>query len=79
MFNTLVRRLFGSANDRYVRGLDSIVSNVNELEGALQNLTDEKLKLQTKTLKERLSNGETLDDILPGICFCPRGSKKDFR
>jgi len=65
MFNTLVRRLFGSANDRYVRGLDSIVSNVNELEGALQNLTDEKLKLQTKTLKERLSNGETLDDILP--------------
>jgi len=65
MFNTLVRRLFGSANDRYVRGLDSIVSNVNELEEPLQNLTDEKLKLQTEKLKERLSSGETLDDILP--------------
>ena len=65
MFNTLVRRLFGSANDRYVRGLDSIVSNVNELEEPLQNLTDEKLKLQTETLRERLSNGETLDNILP--------------
>tara|TARA_S200000501_G_scaffold117804_1_gene110615 strand:- start:1105 stop:3843 length:2739 start_codon:yes stop_codon:yes gene_type:complete len=65
MFDTLVRRLFGSANDRYVRGLGSIVNSVNGLEETLQNLTDEKLKLQTEVLKERLSNGETLDEVLP--------------
>jgi len=60
-----VRRVFGSANDRYVRGLSKIVNQVNALESQVETLSDEDLAASTPKLKHRLANGETLDDLLP--------------
>jgi preprotein translocase subunit SecA len=65
MFDAIARRIFGSANDRYVRGLSSTVDQINALEPEVEKLTDEELSGRTAQLKERISNGETLDQILP--------------
>ncbi len=65
MIGALARRLFGSANDRYVKSLGSIVSQVNEFEAELAALSDEELRARTPRFRERLADAETLDDILP--------------
>ena len=76
MFDAIARRLFGTANDRYVRGLSSIVDQINALEPSVEKLTDEELSGRTDQLKERLSNGETLDDILPDAFATVRETAK---
>jgi preprotein translocase subunit SecA len=64
MFAALAKRIFGSANDRYVKGLQPIVSAINALEPSLEALDDEALRQRTQWLKERLAQGEALDDLL---------------
>jgi preprotein translocase subunit SecA len=61
----LAKSIFGSANDRYVRGLGKYVDAVNALEPNLQALSDDELKGQTERFRQRLSGGERLDDLLP--------------
>ncbi|WP_416907315.1 MAG: preprotein translocase subunit SecA [Polymorphobacter sp.] len=61
----IAKRLFGSANDRYVKSLGAVVETINALEPQMQALDDEALRGQTDKLKARLAAGETLDDILP--------------
>ena len=65
MIQNLVKAVFGSANDRYVKSLDKIVRQINALEPQLQALSDEELAAQTAKFREQLANGKTLDDILP--------------
>ncbi|HEX4004681.1 MAG TPA: preprotein translocase subunit SecA [Acidobacteriaceae bacterium] len=65
MIGGLARRLFGSANDRYIRSLGATVEEINALEPEVQNLSDEQLAARTVAFKERLAQGETIDDILP--------------
>ncbi|NCB49277.1 MAG: preprotein translocase subunit SecA [Alphaproteobacteria bacterium] len=60
----LFHRLFGSANDRYIKSLHKIVKQINEQEAEVENLSDEQLKARTPWLKERYQNGESLDDLL---------------
>ena len=48
MFGALARRLFGSANDRYLKSLSSLVAQINELEPALEKLTPEELFLSLR-------------------------------
>ncbi|MCB2081019.1 MAG: preprotein translocase subunit SecA, partial [Rickettsiales bacterium] len=62
---SIARKLFGSANDRILRGMKSLVERVNALESELSALSDDDLKAQTEKLKTALENGQTLDDILP--------------
>ena len=64
MFGALARRLFGSANDRYVKSLGPIVSAINEIEPQLEAISDEELRARTQRFKEQLANGTELDDIL---------------
>ena len=64
MIGALARRLFGSANDRYIKSLQPIVDDVNALEPELAALDDEALRGRTQWLKGRLEQGEELDDIL---------------
>jgi preprotein translocase subunit SecA len=64
MIGALARRLFGSANERYVKGLQPLVDAVNALEPELEALSDEALRQRTPWLRERLEKGEELDDIL---------------
>ena len=44
MFTTLFRKVFGSANERYIKGLDNTVTQINALEGETEKLTDEGLR-----------------------------------
>ncbi|NIA71854.1 preprotein translocase subunit SecA [Pelagibius litoralis] len=65
MFGALAKRLFGTANERFLKSLDPTITAINALEPKLQELSDEALKGQTEALKKRLAAGESLDDILP--------------
>src|SRR3954451_23012876 len=64
MFGALARRLFGSANDRYVKSLQPLVDQINELEPELEKLSDEALRARTAEFKTRLVDGAELDDLL---------------
>jgi preprotein translocase subunit SecA len=64
MFGALARRLFGSANDRYIRSLGPLVAQINELEPALETLSDEALGARTAEFRQRLEDGAELDDLL---------------
>ena len=64
MFGALARRLFGSANDRYVKSLGPIVSANNEIEPQLEAMSDEELRARTQRFREQLADGTELDDIL---------------
>jgi preprotein translocase subunit SecA len=64
MFGALVRRLFGSANDRYVKSLGSLVAQINEIEPALEKLSDEALRARTAEFRQKLEDGAELDDLL---------------
>jgi preprotein translocase subunit SecA len=64
MLGALARRLFGSANDRYVKSLRPIVDAINELESGLEAMSDEELRARTAAFRERLADGAELDDLL---------------
>ncbi|HXP02475.1 MAG TPA: preprotein translocase subunit SecA, partial [Stellaceae bacterium] len=64
MLGALARRLFGSANDRYVKSLSTLVAQVNELEPALEKLSPEELRARTAEFRQRLEDGEELNDLL---------------
>jgi preprotein translocase subunit SecA len=64
MLGALARRLFGSANDRYVKSLSSLVAQINELEPELEKLSPETLRNRTAEFRKRLDEGEELDDLL---------------
>jgi preprotein translocase subunit SecA len=65
MLDAIARKLFGSKNERDLKRLDPLVNAVNEFEPNFRGLSDEALRLKTEEFKERLSNGETVDDLLP--------------
>jgi preprotein translocase subunit SecA len=65
MFAGLAKSIFGSANDRYVRGLGKYVDAVNALEPSISALGDDELQQQTERFRERLAEGEQLDALLP--------------
>jgi preprotein translocase subunit SecA len=64
MFSSFIQRLFGSANDRTLKRFKPIVSEIAALEPSVEKLTDAELKNRTTWLKERLANGEPLDNLL---------------
>jgi len=65
MLAALAKRIFGSANDRYVNSMKPIVTAVNALEPAVKALSDDDLRARTVWLRERLAKGESLEDVLP--------------
>ncbi len=64
MIGALARKLFGTPNDRRVKGYQPRVAAINALEGELEKLTDEQLKARTDEFRKELADGKTLDDIL---------------
>ncbi|MBH1999415.1 MAG: preprotein translocase subunit SecA [Sphingomonadaceae bacterium] len=65
MFGALAKSIFGSSNERYVKSLGKNVDRIASFEPAVQALSDEELAGQTAKFRDRLINGETLDDLLP--------------
>ena len=64
MFGTIARRLFGTANEQFLKGLNKHIVAINALEPQLEALGDEELRARTPWLRERLAGGEPLDDLL---------------
>ncbi|MEH3037206.1 MAG: preprotein translocase subunit SecA [Sphingomonas adhaesiva] len=65
MFGGIAKSLFGSSNDRYVKSLNPVLAKIASFEPALQAMDDATLARQTVLFRERLANGETLDQLLP--------------
>ena len=65
MLGQIARKIFGSANDRFIKKQLKTVAKINALEPDFVKLSDEELKAKTQEFRERLKNSETLDDILP--------------
>lgn len=65
MFAPLLKKLFGSKNEREIKRMLKTVSTVNAFEEKMVALSDEQLRGKTAEFKERLAKGETLDQLLP--------------
>ena len=63
MISGLLKKIFGTKNDREIKALTKEVEKINALESEYEKLSDEDLQNKTNIFKERLQNGETLDDI----------------
>ena len=64
-FEAILKKIFGSANDRYLKRIQPLVQKINALESSIKPLSDEGLRSKTTEFKERLSKGESLDSLLP--------------
>lgn len=62
---SFLERFFGNANEKYIKSLDLVIQKINSFEDDFANLSLDEIKEKIKELKERLSKGETLDDVLP--------------
>lgn len=60
-----VEKVFGTHSDRELKYIYPIVDKIEKLRPTMQAMSDEELKDQTRKFKERLAQGETLDDLLP--------------
>ena len=65
MLASLARSIFGSANDRSLKGYQRRVPEINAFEPAMQGLSDEALRGKTAEFRQRLESGATLDELLP--------------
>lgn len=65
ILRNFVEKIFGTHSQRELKRIEPIIAKIESYDEAMQKLTDDELKAKTGEFKERLANGETLDDILP--------------
>jgi preprotein translocase subunit SecA len=65
MISGLLKKIFGSRNDRLIKQYSAVVRQINALEAGISALSDDELRGKTVEFKARLANGETLDALLP--------------
>ena len=63
-FGAFARKIFGSSNDRRIKGLRPRVAAINALENDMQALSDEALRAKTDEFRKELAEGKSLDDLL---------------
>lgn len=73
---SLISKIFGDANARYVKSLQPVVDRINSLESEFEKLSDDELKDKSRELRDRTSTGETLDDLLPEAFAAVREAAK---
>ena len=77
MFDGFLRKLFGSSNDRRIKGYRPQVDEINALEKQLEALSDEALRARTAEFREQLAGGKGLDDILvAAFATCREAAKR---
>ena len=77
MIGAIARKLFGSSNERRIKGYLPRVDQINALEKELERLSDEALKARTEAFKKQVAEGASLDDILvPAFATCREASKR---
>ncbi|MFZ2971061.1 MAG: preprotein translocase subunit SecA [Ferribacterium limneticum] len=65
MISGLLKKIFGSRNDRLIKQYSQAVKRINALEPAMQALSDDALRAKTDEFRQRHANGESLDALLP--------------
>jgi preprotein translocase subunit SecA len=65
MISGLLKKIFGSRNDRLIKQYSQTIKRINALEPQLQGLSDDQLRAKTDEFRQRHANGESLDDLLP--------------
>jgi preprotein translocase subunit SecA len=65
MLDTLLKKVFGSKNERELKRLQPLVEQINQLEPQIEKLSDSDLRAKTGEFRQRLERGATLDDLLP--------------
>lgn len=68
----ILTKIFGSQNERYLKRIQPLVYKINDFESSIKKLSDKKLAEKTIEFRNRINNGETLDDILPEAFACVR-------
>lgn len=76
MFSSILTKVFGSRNERTLKKLGKVVTQINQLEAEYEGFSDEQLKQKTSEFKERLEKGETTNDILPEAFAVVREASK---
>ncbi|PPR78579.1 MAG: Protein translocase subunit SecA [Alphaproteobacteria bacterium MarineAlpha2_Bin1] len=64
MITNFAKKIFGTSNDRIIRDIQGIVSNINKIEPEIRKLSDQEIKNKTLEFRKRLNNGCKLDDLL---------------
>lgn len=65
MISGLLKKIFGSRNDRLIKQYSAVVRQINALEAGISALSDEALRAKTDEFRARVTNGESLDALLP--------------
>ncbi|WP_018151937.1 preprotein translocase subunit SecA [Leeia oryzae] len=77
MISSLLKKVFGSRNERLIKQYSQIVKQINALESSIAQLSDDELRAKTESFKQQVANGTTLDAILPeAFAVCREGSKR---
>ncbi len=73
---SILSKIFGDANEKFVKSLQPTIERINELENEFKGLSDAQLKNKTMEFKKRLNDGESLDDLLPEAFAAVREASK---
>jgi len=80
MIKKVFKKIFGSRNERTIRGLRKVVGSINAMEEKLQQLSDDELRDKSTEFRNRIENGETLDQLLPeAFAVVREGSQRVFK
>ncbi|MGL5910901.1 MAG: preprotein translocase subunit SecA, partial [Phycicoccus sp.] len=72
----IVEKLLRAGEGRILKKLDNIAAQVNAIEDDFEKLSDAELRAETDTFKQRLADGQTLDDLLPEAFAAVREASK---
>ncbi|MDE3208168.1 MAG: preprotein translocase subunit SecA, partial [Pseudomonadota bacterium] len=80
MISGLVKKVFGSRNERLLKRYRGVVEQINALEPAFEKISDEEIRAKTNEFRKRCQNGESLDDLLPeAFALVREASKRVFK
>jgi len=65
MFQFVLKKVFGTQNERDLKLMQPLVVQINDLEAGIKKLSEDQLKAKTPEFKQRIENGESLDELLP--------------
>ena len=80
MLDNLLATVFGTRHDREIKRMQPVVAAINDLEPEIQRLSDDHLKAKTAEFKQRIENGESLDDLLiEAFAVCREAGRRVLR
>ena len=80
MFPKILTQIFGSRNERLLKGYRRVVEKINALEPQFEKLSDTQLRAKTDEFRQRLKAGAALDDMLPeAFAVCREGGKRSLK